>query len=57
LSPARGKTGETRSNFVSIDLAPYPNPWAYMARVAARPKVREALVAEGLVAAPEGATA
>jgi glutathione S-transferase len=36
------------SNFV---LAPYPNLSAYMARLAARPKVREALVAEGLVAA------
>jgi len=46
------------SNFLKIDLSPYVNLSAYMARVAARPKVREALVAEGLVAAaPEGATA
>jgi glutathione S-transferase len=44
------------SNFVEVDLAPYLNLSAYMARVAARPKVREALVAEGLVAAAsEGA--
>jgi len=44
------------SNFVSVDLAPYHHLSAYMARVAARPKVREALVAEGLVAArSEGA--
>jgi glutathione S-transferase len=39
------------SNFVKIDLAPYPNLSAFMARVAARPKVREALKAEGLIAA------
>ncbi|MES2152490.1 MAG: glutathione transferase GstA [Pseudomonadota bacterium] len=46
------------SNFVSVDLAPYPNLSAYLARVAARPKVREVLIAEGLVAAaPEGAAA
>ena len=45
-------------NLVKVDLAPYLNLSAYMARVADRPKVREALVAEGLVAAtPEGATA
>lgn len=46
------------SNFLKIDLAPYPNLSAYMARVAARPKVRDALVAERLVAAViEGAAA
>ncbi|HEX9391767.1 MAG TPA: glutathione transferase GstA [Usitatibacteraceae bacterium] len=46
------------SNFLKIDLAPYLNLSAYMARVAARPKVREALVAERLVAAAiEGAAA
>lgn len=39
------------SNFLKIDLKPYPNLQAYMARVAARPKVREALGAERLVAA------
>lgn len=39
------------SNFVQIDLAPYPNLAAFMARVAARPKVREALEAEGLITA------
>lgn len=37
------------SNFVSIDLSPYPNLKAFQARVAARPKVQEALKAEGLV--------
>ena len=36
------------TNFVSIDLKPYPNLAAYMARVAARPKVLETLKAEGL---------
>lgn len=36
------------SNFLAIDLAPFPNLSAFMARVAARPKVREALRAEGL---------
>jgi len=46
------------SNFLKIDLAPYLNLSAYMARVAARPKVRDALVAERLVAAViEGAAA
>ena len=37
------------SNFLGIDLKPYPKLGAYMARVAARPKVREALLAEGLI--------
>jgi glutathione S-transferase len=46
------------SNFLKIDLAPYPNVSVYMARVAARPKVREALIAERLVpAAFEGEAA
>jgi glutathione S-transferase len=39
------------TNFVGIDLAPYPNIQAFMARVADRPKVREALAAEGLLPA------
>jgi glutathione S-transferase len=39
------------SNFLKIDLAPYPNVRAFMARVAARPKVKEALQAEGLLEA------
>jgi len=39
------------SNFLDIDLKPYPNLSAYMVRVAARPRVRDALVAEGLVKA------
>jgi glutathione S-transferase len=37
------------TNFVGIDLKPYPNLQAYMARVAARPKVQETLKAEGLI--------
>ena len=39
------------SNFQQIDLKPYANVTAFMARVAARPKVREALEAEGLLKA------
>jgi glutathione S-transferase len=34
---------------VGIDLARWPNLAAYQARVAARPKVREAMLAEGLI--------
>jgi glutathione S-transferase len=37
------------SNFKNIDLGAWPNLKAYMARVASRPKVQEALKAEGLV--------
>ena len=37
------------TNFVGIDLKAYPNVAAYSARVAARPKVQEALRAEGLM--------
>jgi glutathione S-transferase len=37
------------TNFVGIDLAKWPVLTAYDARVAARPKVQEALIAEGLV--------
>ena len=36
------------TNFVGIDLKPYPNLAAYMARVAARPTVLETLKSEGL---------
>ncbi|HEY2664444.1 MAG TPA: glutathione transferase GstA [Candidatus Binataceae bacterium] len=36
------------TNFVRIDLKQYPNLAAYVGRVAARPKVHEALKAEGL---------
>src|ERR1044072_6661340 len=39
------------SNFLKIDLKSYPNLSAFMARVAARPKVRGALKAERLLAA------
>ncbi|HEX7777116.1 MAG TPA: glutathione transferase GstA [Parvibaculum sp.] len=37
------------TNFTGIDLKPYPNVGAYMGRVASRPKVQEALRAEGLL--------
>ena len=37
------------TNFHRIDLGPYPHLKAYMERVAGRPKVREALAAEGLL--------
>lgn len=37
------------TNFTGIDLKPYPNLGAYMGRVGARPKVQEALRAEGLL--------
>jgi len=37
------------TNFVGIDLKPYPNLVAFMSRVSARPKVQEALKAEGLM--------
>jgi glutathione S-transferase len=37
------------TNFTGIDLKPYPNVAAYMGRVGARPKVQEALRAEGLL--------
>lgn len=36
------------SNFLKIDLKPYPSLAAYLQRVAARPAVKAALVAEGL---------
>jgi glutathione S-transferase len=45
------------SGFVGIDLAKWPVLAAYEARVAARPKVREALIAEGLVKQHAAATA
>jgi glutathione S-transferase len=37
------------TNFVGIDLKPYPNLGAYLGRIGARPKVQEALKAEGLL--------
>jgi glutathione S-transferase len=37
------------SGRVKLDLSPYKNVTAYMARVEARPKVQEALKAEGLI--------
>jgi glutathione S-transferase len=45
------------TSFVGIDLARWPVLAAYSARVAARPKVHEALIAEGLVKQPAPATA
>jgi glutathione S-transferase len=37
------------TNFLGIDLSQYPNIQDFQSRVAARPKVQEALAAEGLV--------
>ena len=37
------------SGRVKLDLSPYKNVTAYMARVEARPKVQEAMKAEGLI--------
>lgn len=37
------------AHFLSISLAPYPALQSYLARVAARPAVRQALAAEGLL--------
>ena len=37
------------AQYVQVDLAPFPALGAYLGRVAARPKVVEALKAEGLV--------
>jgi glutathione S-transferase len=37
------------SNFVGIDLGRWPALKAFQARVAARPKVQEAMEAEGLI--------
>ena len=37
------------TGMLNVDLAPYPNIRALIARIAARPKVREALRAEGLL--------
>jgi glutathione S-transferase len=37
------------SNFLAIDLTPWPALQQFQARVAARPKVQEAMVAEGLI--------
>jgi glutathione S-transferase len=37
------------ADFHAIDLKPYPNLQAYLGRVADRPRVREALAAEGLL--------
>jgi glutathione S-transferase len=36
------------TNFHAIDISSFKNLSAFMARVAARPKVQEALIAEGL---------
>ena len=42
---------------VGIDLARWPILQAYQARVAARPKVREALLTEGLIKRDDRVTA
>jgi glutathione S-transferase len=36
------------ANFLSLPLKPYPHLQAYLTRMASRPRVREALIAEGL---------
>lgn len=45
------------TKFVGIDLTKWPVLAAYQARIAARPKVQEALIAEGLLKKTEPATA
>ena len=42
---------------MKIDLSPWPNVAAYLERVGKRPKVREALQAEGLIPKQSSATA
>jgi glutathione S-transferase len=37
------------SQRIQLDLTPWPNVTAFMDRVAARPKVQEALKVEGLI--------
>jgi glutathione S-transferase len=37
------------SNFLKVDLAPFPRIRDYLARIAARPSVQEAMAAEGLI--------
>ncbi|CAB3729219.1 Glutathione S-transferase GST-6.0 [Paraburkholderia sediminicola] len=37
------------ARMLSVDLSKYPHLGKYLARVAARPKVREAMIAEGLI--------
>jgi len=36
------------SNFLALPLKPYPHLQAYLTRIASRPHVRDALIAEGL---------
>ena len=48
IADAYGFTIVNWSNFLGISLKPYPSLQAWLARVAARPAVKEALVAEGL---------
>ena len=47
----------TWTKHVGIDLARWPVLTAYQARVAARPKVREAMIAEGLIKQSDRVTA
>ena len=39
------------ASMLDVDLKPYPNIRAFMERIAARPKVKEAMRAEGLLKA------
>ncbi|MDF2763825.1 MAG: glutathione transferase GstA [Rhodospirillales bacterium] len=49
VADAYGFTIVNWSNFLKVDLNPYPNLSAFLDRVAARPAVQEALRAEGLL--------
>jgi glutathione S-transferase len=48
IADAYGFTIVNWANFLSLSLKPYPNLQAYLTRVASRPRVRDALIAEGL---------
>ena len=48
VADAYGFTIVNWANFLKLDLKPYPNLLAWLGRIAARPKVQEALKAEGL---------
>jgi glutathione S-transferase len=49
IADAYGFTIINWANFLKVDLKAYPNLMAWMGRIAARPKVQEALKAEGLL--------
>ncbi|WP_175927479.1 glutathione transferase GstA [Burkholderia cepacia] len=51
IADAYGFTIVNWANFLGIDLKPYPHLSAYLGRIAARPRVHETMVAEGLIKA------